>query len=57
MPYYLYIIGALIFISGLIYAGTLLNIPTEWLIAVAAIILGLIVLKSSRLNRFNDPNK
>ena len=56
MSFGIYIVGFLILIGGLIYAGTLLNVPTHWIVVGAVVLLGLGLVKAVPATRGKDPS-
>jgi hypothetical protein len=56
MNFSIYVIGALITIGGLVYAGVLLHIPSQWIAAGAIVVLGLAVLSGVKSTRQKDPS-
>ena len=55
MSFALYLLGSVIAICGVIYAGHLLHIPTHWIVAVATVLLGLGILAGVKATRQKDP--
>ena len=55
MSFAIYIIGVIIFIGGLIYGATLLNIDSQWIAVGAIVLLGLSVLGGVQATRQKDP--
>lgn len=56
MSFLIYIIGALIFLAGLIYAAVLLHVPQQWIVVASIILLGLSVLGGVGATRQKDPS-
>lgn len=56
MNFSIYVIGALISIGGLIYAGVLLHVSTQWIAVGAMVILGLAILSGVKATRQKDPS-
>lgn len=54
MSFLIYIFGFLIFIGGLVYGAVLLNVPTQWIVAVAIALTGLAVLTGVKSTRQKD---
>ena len=50
-----YLIGFLILIGGLAYAGYLLNVPTVWLVVGVIVLLGAGILSATRKTKMRDP--
>lgn len=55
MTFAIYITGVVIFIGGLIYGAVLINVPTEWIVVGAVVLLGLSVLSGVAVTRQKDP--
>jgi hypothetical protein len=55
MTFSIYIIGFLIFISGLVYGAILLNVPEQWIAVGAVLLLGLGILTGAKATRQKDP--
>jgi hypothetical protein len=56
MTFAIYLIGSVITIAGLIYAGTLLKVPGQWIAVGAIVILGLAILSGVQTTRQKDPS-
>lgn len=54
MSFALYIVGFLIFIGGLVYGAVLLNVPTEWIVVGAVVLIGLAILSGVKATRLKD---
>lgn len=54
MSFAIYIVGFLIFIGGLVYAAVLLNVPQQWIVVGAVVLLGLAVLTGVKATRQKD---
>jgi len=54
MSFGIYAIGYAIVICGLIYAATLMHVPTHWIVAGAIVLLGLGVLSGVKATRQKD---
>lgn len=54
MTFSIYIVGALITIGGLVYAGVLLKVPGQWIAVGAIVILGLAILGGVSSTRQKD---
>lgn len=57
MTFAIYITGVVIFIGGLIYGAVLINVPTEWIVVGAIVLLGLSILSGVAVTRQKDPPK
>jgi hypothetical protein len=55
MSFGIYVAGILLVIGGLIYAAALLHTPLHWIVAGAAVFLGLGVLAAVKATRQRDP--
>ena len=55
MSFMLYIVGFLILMGGLIYAATLLHVPTQWVVVGGIILAGLGILTGVKATRHKDP--
>lgn len=55
MSFSIYIVGYLILIGGLIYGATLLNIPGQWIVVGAIVMVGLGILSGVASTRQKDP--
>ncbi len=56
MSFGIYLAGFLIVISGLIYAARLLNVPTNWIVVGAVVMIGLALVKGVAATRSKDPS-
>ena len=56
MSFGIYIVGFLIMIGGLIYAGVILHIPAHWIAVGSIVLLGLAILKGVQATRGKDPS-
>ncbi len=54
MSFSIYIVGVIIFIGGLIYGAVLMSIPTQWIVVMALVLLGLSVLTGVNVTRQKD---
>lgn len=54
MSFYIYLSGALIVISGLVYGAILLGVPNQWIAVGVVITVGLSVLSAVKLTRQKD---
>jgi len=51
----LYILGYLIFVGGLIWGATLLDVPTRWIGVGAVVLVGLGIVTGVKATRQKDP--
>ena len=56
MSFGIYIAGFVIVIGGLIYAATLLHVPSNWIVTGAVVLLGLGILTGVKATRQKDPS-
>ena len=56
MTFSIYVVGALILIGGLIYAGVLLHVSPPWIAVGAMVIFGLAILSGVKATRQKDPS-
>jgi hypothetical protein len=56
MSFGIYLAGFVLVIGGLIYAATLLQVPSRWIVAGAVVLLGLAILKGVKATRQKDPS-
>jgi hypothetical protein len=56
MSFGLYAFGFLVVIGGLIYAASLLHIPTHWIVVGAIVLLGVGILSGVKATRQRDPS-
>ena len=54
MSFGLYLLGFVILIGGLVYAATLMHIPTHWIMAMVLVLAGLGILKGVKNTRPKD---
>ncbi len=54
MSFGIYAIGFVIVIGGLIYAATLVHMPTQWIVVGAVVLLGLGILTGVKATRQKD---
>ena len=55
MSFGIYGVGFLILIGGLIFAATLLHVPTQWIVVGAVVLVGLGILTGVKSTRQKDP--
>jgi hypothetical protein len=56
MSFAIYIIGFLIFLSGLIYGALLLHVAPQWIAVGAVLLLGIGILTGVKSTRQKDPS-
>jgi hypothetical protein len=56
MSFGIYLAGFVIVIGGLIYAATLLHVPSQWIVTGAVVLVGLAILKGVKATRQKDPS-
>jgi len=54
MSFGIYAIGYGIVICGLIYAASLMHVPTHWIVAAAIVLIGLGILSGVKATRQKD---
>lgn len=54
MSFGIYAAGYAIVICGLVYAATLMHVPTHWIVAGAIVLLGLGILSGVKATRQKD---
>jgi hypothetical protein len=54
MSFGLYVIGYLVVIGGLIYAATLMHVPSHWIVVGAVILAGLGIVTGVKNTRQRD---
>ena len=57
MSFGIYLFGIVLVIAGLIYAATMLHLPTQWIVVVALVTLGIGVVAAVKATRQRDPAK
>ncbi|MCB1564477.1 MAG: hypothetical protein KDI78_02370 [Xanthomonadales bacterium] len=57
MSFAMYMIGVAILLGGLIYGAILLNVPIQWIVAGAAIVVGIGILAAVKNTRRRDPSE
>ncbi|HYQ04359.1 MAG TPA: hypothetical protein VER96_37055 [Polyangiaceae bacterium] len=55
MSFGIYLVGIVLLISGLIYAATILNAPTHWIVVATLVVLGAGVINAVKNTRQRDP--
>lgn len=56
MSFWLYILGALVVLAGLVYGAMLLNVPQSWIIVGVLVVIGLGVMSGVTRTRRRDPS-
>jgi hypothetical protein len=56
MSFRLYLVGCVIFISGLVYGAVIKHIPTRWIVVGAIVSVGLAILTGAKAMRQKDPS-
>lgn len=56
MSFAIYLIGAVIFIGGIIWGMVTLNVPTQYIAIVGLIILGICIFTGVSRTRAKDPS-
>lgn len=51
----IYLFGIILVIAGLVYAASMLSVPTSWLIVCALIMLGAGIVTAVKATRQRDP--
>jgi hypothetical protein len=54
MSFGLYLLGSVIFISGLVYGAVIMHLPTRWIVVGAIVSLGLAILTGVKATRQKD---
>ena len=54
MSFGLYLVGCVIFISGLVYGAVIMNIATRWIVVGAVVSVGLAILTGAKATRQKD---
>ena len=57
MSFWIYIVGFVTLIGGLVYGATMLHVPTRWIAVGAIVLLGLAILKGVQATRTKDPSQ
>ena len=57
MSFWIYLVGFLIVIGGLIYGAMLLHVAAQWVAVGAIVLLGLAILKGVQATRGKDPSE
>jgi len=55
MSFLIYVAGFIILIGGLAYGAVLLQVPVQWIVASAVVMVGLAVLTGVKVTRQKDP--
>ena len=54
MSFAIYLVGFLIMLGGLIYGGHLMHIPSQWMVVMVVVLLGLGILAGVQNTRQKD---
>jgi len=54
MSFGLYLLGCVIFISGLVYGAVIMHLPARWIVVGAIVSLGLAILTGVKATRQKD---
>jgi hypothetical protein len=57
MSFWIYMVGFLIVIGGLIYGAVILHVAAHWIAVGAIVLLGLAILKGVQATRGKDPSQ
>jgi len=57
MSFFLYLLGIVVLIAGLIYGAVLAGVPQQWIVAGAIVATGLGILSAVSRTRQKDPPK
>ena len=57
MSFWIYIVGFVTLIGGLVYGAAILHVPTRWIAVGAIVLLGLAILKGVQATRTKDPSQ
>jgi len=55
MSFGIYLVGIVLFITGLVYAATILNAPAQWIVVGTLVMLGAGVIAAVKNTRQRDP--
>lgn len=53
----IYLVGIILVVAGLVYAATLVHLPTQWIIVATLLTLGIGVVAAVKSTRQRDPAK
>ena len=56
MSFWIYLVGFLTVIGGLVYGAAILHVPARWIAVGAMVLLGLAILKGVQATRGKDPS-
>ena len=56
MSFGLYLAGAVVVVIGLIYAATLMHVPSHWIIVMGLVAVGMAILGGVQNTRQKDPS-
>lgn len=55
MSFGIYLFGIVLLIGGLVYAAAILQVPVQWIVVVALVLLGAGVVTAVKATRQRDP--
>jgi len=53
----IYLVGIILVVAGLVYAATILHLPTPWIVVATLLALGIGVVAAVKATRQRDPAK
>ena len=57
MSFWIYMVGFLIVIGGLVYGAVILHVAAHWIAVGAIVLVGLAILKGVQATRGKDPSQ
>jgi uncharacterized membrane protein YiaA len=54
MSFAIYLVGVAIFLGGLVYGAVLLNVPHQWIVVGAIVLLGFSIITGVKVTRQKD---
>jgi hypothetical protein len=51
----IYLVGIILFVAGLVYAATIIHLPTHWIVVATLLALGIGVVTAVKSTRQRDP--